>query len=67
MTTNNSGDVRKYDGQPMPKTQSAQFDESLDDIAMSEDVEQPIKEFPRSNSYSSIVLAPNYAIQKNKG
>ena len=64
MTINNSGSVRQYDGQPMPARPKAQFGESLDDIAIGEELEQSIKEFPRPNSYSSIIPAPKYAIQK---
>jgi hypothetical protein len=66
MTQNNSGYVAKYDGQPMPAKPKTQFGESLDDIAMTGELEQPVrKPFPSAGNYTAIVPAPNYAIQKN--
>jgi hypothetical protein len=66
MTGNNSGDVRKYDGKPMPSStqQRQQFDESLDDL-MPDEIETPKRKDVSAAPYTAIVPAPNYSIQKN--
>ncbi len=48
MTINNSGGVAKYDGQPMPKKPTSQFNESIDDIF--EENELPVKVYPSKNT-----------------
>ena len=65
MTTNNSGDVRKYDGQPKPANTlpSQQFGESLDDI-MPDEIEMPKRKDNSAAGYTAIIPAPKYAIQK---
>jgi len=66
MTTDNSGDVRKYDGQPKPANvlPGQQFGESLDDI-MPNEIEMPKRNDISAAPYTAIMPAPNYSIQKN--
>ncbi len=53
MTINNSGGVKKYDGQPMPNKKSKQsiFEESLEDFFENFEFDKPVSYDPPIKDY----------------